>query len=91
MKCASVMSIAHKRCSGVVSLCLLGLAIALPCLAQTKDPCKGGTVLDADSCGIRITMNPPLKYPDEDVLWVPNEIMIDIPLRLHPTPGRSAE
>jgi hypothetical protein len=30
-------------------------------------------------------MNPPLKYPDEDVLWAPNEITIDIPLHLHPT------
>jgi len=30
-------------------------------------------------------MNPPLKLPDEKIFWVPNQITIDVPLRLHPT------
>ena|SRR5271165_351935 len=46
-----------------------------PCLARTDSP----------DCGIRITLNPPPKEPDENVIWVPNEVTIDVPLRLHAT------
>jgi hypothetical protein len=60
------------------------LAIALTCSAQQKGACLGGNEDPAD-CGIKITMNPAFKVPEENVFWVPNQIIVDVPLRLHPT------
>ncbi len=48
-----------------------------------NEPCLVGT--DNPDCGIKITLNPPPKAPDENVMWVPNEVTIDAPLRLHAT------
>ncbi len=60
----------------------LWLVVGASLWAQSE-PCLAG--VDSPGCGIKITMNPPLKSPDENILWVPNEITIDVPLRLHAT------
>jgi hypothetical protein len=63
-----------------------GLMLLLVCMPNAwaqREPCLAGT--DSPDCGIRITMSPPLKSPDDNTFWVPNEITIDVPLRLHPT------
>lgn len=48
-----------------------------------NEPCLVGT--DSPDCGIKITLNPPSQAPDENAIWVPNEVTIDAPLRLHAT------
>jgi len=45
-----------------------------PCLAGTQDP----------GCGITVTTNPPLTT-EENVFWVPNQITVEVPARLHAT------
>jgi hypothetical protein len=63
-----------------------GLLLLLVCTANAwaqREPCLAGT--DSPDCGIKITMSPPLKSPDEHIFWVPNQITIDVPMRLHPT------
>ncbi len=67
-----------RICCGLV----LALAAACSMWAQ-REPCLTGT--DTPGCGITITMNPPLKLPEENTFWVPNAITIDVPLRLRPT------
>jgi hypothetical protein len=63
-----------------------GLMLLLVCTANAwaqREPCLAG--IDSPDCGIKITMSPPLKYPDDNMFWVPNQITIDVPMRLHPT------
>ncbi len=71
----------RKRMRFVCGLVLL-LVGALNLWAQ-NEPCLAGT--DSPDCGIKITLNPPINTPDENIIWVPNEITIDAPLRLHAT------
>lgn len=63
-----------------------GLMLLLACTANAwaqMEPCLAGA--DSPDCGIKITMSPPPKSPDDKMLWVPNQITIDVPMRLHPT------
>jgi hypothetical protein len=62
------------------------LIIVVGCAASMwaqREPCLVGT--DSRDCGIKITLNPPPKEPDENAISVPNEVTIDVPLRLHAT------
>lgn len=54
------------------------LATTAPAWAQ-REPCLTGA--DSPDCGIKITMNPPLSTSD-NILSVPNEITIDVPMRI---------
>jgi hypothetical protein len=58
---------------------LLIVTVAATLWAQ-REPCLAGA--DTPECGIKITMNP--QAPSESVLLVPNEITVEVPLRLHP-------
>ena len=63
-----------------------GLMLLLVCTANAwaqREPCLYGA--ESPDCGIKITMSPPLKPPDGNIFWVPNQITIDVPMRLHPT------
>ena len=63
-----------------------GLMLLLVCTANAwaqREPCLDGA--ESPDCGIKITMSPPLKPPDDNIFWVPNQITIDVPMRLHPT------
>jgi len=62
---------------------LLALLLTTATLWAQREPCLAG--VDTPECGIKITMNPPATAPDENVLWVPNEITVDVPMRLHPS------
>jgi hypothetical protein len=79
--------ICHKLSSifavGLLFCLISVLAIGLTCSAQQKHACSGGSMQNPADCGIKITMNPPLK--EENVFWVPNEVTVDVPLHLHPT------
>ncbi len=57
------------------------LLLAAASLWAQNEPCLAGT--DSPDCGIKITLDPPLKMPEENTLWVPNQIVIEVPLRLH--------
>lgn len=48
-----------------------------------REPCLLGA--DSPDCGIKITMDPASKAPDDNAISVPNEVTIDVPLRLHAT------
>ena len=65
---------------------LCGLALlstaTITAFAQ-MEPCLTG--IDTQGCGIKVTMNPPLNLADEKVFWVPNEITVEVPMRLHAT------
>ena len=61
---------------------VLSSAIAVNAWAQ-MEPCLTG--IDTQGCGIKVTMNPPLNVAGEKIFWVPNEITVDVPMRLHPT------
>jgi len=50
--------------------------------AAQNEPCLAGT--DSADCGIKVSLNPPISSSDQ-VLQVPNEITVDVPLRLHAT------
>jgi hypothetical protein len=56
------------------------LLLAATTLWAQREPCLAG--VDTPECGIRITMNPP-SSPDQNLLLVPNEITVEVPLRLH--------
>jgi hypothetical protein len=58
---------------------MLLLATATIARAQVE-PCLTGA--DSPGCGIKITMNPPLNSSD-NILLVPNEIIVDVPMRIH--------
>ncbi len=60
--------------------CLMILASAVPAWTQ-NEPCLAG--IQDPACGIRVTMDPPVKAADGNTLWVPNEITVDVPGRLH--------
>jgi len=63
-----------------ICCCLTLLLASVTITAAQNEPCLAGT--DTPECGIKVTMTPALN-PDEHVLWVPNEITVDVPLRLH--------
>ena len=48
--------------------------------AAQNEPCLAGT--DTPECGIKITTNPPLS-PAGNILSLPNEITVDVPMRIH--------
>lgn len=62
---------------------LMLLVTAAASMWAQREPCLAGT--DSPDCGIRITLNPPPTEPDGNIIWVPNEVTIDVPLRLHAT------
>lgn len=47
------------------------------------EPCLAGA--DSPDCGIKVVVAPPPEPPDENVIWAPSEVTIDVPLRMHPT------
>src|SRR5215469_11510815 len=59
---------------------LMLLMVRVTTLWGQNEPCLAGA--DTPECGIKVTVNPPLS-PTENILWVPNEITIDVPQRLH--------
>ncbi len=64
--------------------CCLMLLLATASVSYAQmEPCLAG--VNSPGCGIQITMNPPVKAADGNKLWVPNEITIDVPVRLHAT------
>lgn len=63
-------------------LCSLFLLLTTAAtLWAQREPCLAG--VDTPECGIKITLNPPTTAPNESVLAVPNEITVDVPMRLH--------
>ncbi len=61
--------------------CCLMLLLATAMIARAqREPCLTGA--DSPGCGITIAMNPPLSTSD-NILSVPNEITIDVPMRIH--------
>lgn len=59
--------------------CCLMLLLATATIARAQmEPCLTGA--DSPGCGIKITMNPP---SSDNVLSVPNEVTIDVPMRMH--------
>jgi len=61
--------------------CYLMLVLATATIARAQiEPCLTGP--DTPGCGLKITLNPPLST-NENLLSVPNEITIDVPMRLH--------
>jgi len=62
-------------------LCVVMLLLGTSSLIWAQnEPCLASA--DSPGCGIKITMNPPLKT-EEKILFVPNEITVEVPLRLH--------
>ncbi len=61
-------------------LFLLGFTAA----AQQKSSVQEKPCQVDPGCGIVVTFNPPFNA-DEDVLLVPNEVTVDVPLELQPT------
>ncbi len=60
--------------------CCLMLLLATATIARAqREPCLTGA--DSPDCGIKITMNPPLSTSD-NIFSVPNEITIDVPMRI---------
>jgi len=63
----------------VAGLLILLLSLASTATAQQNDPWKSKLCKEhVGSCGIVVTFNPPLG----DVLLVPNEVTVDVPLEL---------
>jgi hypothetical protein len=62
--------------------CLMLLLATATIACAQREPCLAGT--DSPDCGIKITMNPPLST-GENVFWAPNEITVDVPMRLRAT------
>ena len=61
--------------------CYLMLLLASVTIASAQnEPCLAGT--DSPECGIKVTMNPPFSA-NESIFRVPNEITIDVPMRIH--------
>jgi hypothetical protein len=61
--------------------CCLMLLLAMATIARAqREPCLTG--FDAPGCGIKVTMDPPLNLSGENVFWVPNQITVDVPMRL---------
>jgi hypothetical protein len=58
-------------------LLLLGASASL--WAQ-MEPCLAG--VDTPQCGIKIALNPPSNSPEGNALSVPNEITVDVPVRI---------
>lgn len=66
------------------SVCGLVFLLILPsALWAQREPCLTGA--DTPDCGIQVVFNPPLKAPDNDIVTVPSELTVDVPLRLKPT------
>jgi hypothetical protein len=59
------------------------LSIAVTMSWAQMEPCLAGT--DRPDCGIRIVVNPAPDSPVGNVISVPSEVTIDVPLRLHST------
>lgn len=79
-----LLRFAHPQRKRMRLLCWLMLLVTTSAIAWAQnEPCLAGT--DSPDCGIKITLNPPMNTPDENIIWVPNEITIDAPLRLHAT------
>lgn len=64
-------------------LVLMLVLSAVANLRAQREPCLTGA--ESPDCGIKVVLNPPLQSADENIISVPNEITIDVPLRLHPT------
>lgn len=63
--------------------CSLMLLLAAATIAHAQmEPCLAG--IDSAGCGIKVAMNPPLSTSD-NILSVPNEIIIDVPMRIRAT------
>lgn len=63
----------------VAALLMLLLLMAFTAMAQQHDPWKSKLCKEhIGSCGILVTFDPPIK----DVLLVPNEVTVDVPLEL---------
>ena len=60
---------------------VLFLAAAANLWAQ-MEPCLAGT--DSPDCGIKVVVTPTPEPPDENVIWAPSEVTVDVPLRMHP-------
>ena len=58
---------------------LLSLGASVSLWAQ-MEPCLAGA--DTPQCGIKITLNPLSNPPDANTLSVPNEITVDVPVRI---------
>jgi len=61
---------------------ILLLAAAVSLCAQ-MEPCLAGT--DTPQCGIVIALHPPSNPPDGNILSLPNEITIEVPVRIRAT------
>jgi len=58
---------------------LLSLAASVSVWAQ-MEPCLAGA--DTPQCGIKISLNPSSNPPEGNALSVPNEITVDVPVRI---------
>ena len=56
------------------------LLAASTMLWAQREPCLAG--IDSPDCGIKVTLDPPLSG---NILPVPNEVTIEVPMRLHPS------
>lgn len=62
--------------------CGLMLLLTATVAWAQSEPCLAG--IDSPGCGIRITTNPPVA-PDENTLWVPNQVTVEVPMRIRVT------
>ena len=61
----------------------LSLLVGSVSLLAQMEPCLAGT--DNPECGIKISFNPSSNPPDGNILTVPNEITVDVPVRIRAT------
>lgn len=66
----------------VLCLCIGLWTITAACSAQTTDVCPCGND-DPTQYAVKITMEPPLKLPADNVFRVPNQITVYVPIGLH--------
>lgn len=59
---------------------LIFLFVTSASLPAQMEPCLTGA--DTPQCGIKISLNPPSSSPDGNALSTPNEITVDIPVRI---------
>lgn len=64
-------------------LLLLLLMGACVTLSAQMEPCLAGT--DTPQCGIKISLTPPSSAPDDHLLRAPNDITVDVPVRIKAT------
>jgi hypothetical protein len=62
----------------VAAVSLLLLSMGFAATAQQNAPWKSKLCKEDGACGIHVTFNPPIK----DVLLVPSEVTVDVPLEL---------